>query len=279
MARGEIPDQVLEVDAERRQIRKEKANGKGKSKKYQQSRSKYRKMPIFLTHECDSVFPSTITTSPENHDRHSKHRPCFPATAPGELPATYKQSDLLLVGSDTTSSQENSSIYSSSTSDESSWDEEFNCFIPPPYLAAYPPHRALLLNTHTISFSQSRMVDKLMEYFHLKLSVDWQNASPKRYAPSSTSNATSNQSSAGRPKDLAKKKGTKRSRDKDEDQNSDNESGEGCRRPEGPSTAKEIEGITPLFACPYRKRNPKKYCVRDWGPCALTGQKTTSRVK
>ncbi|KAH8751437.1 hypothetical protein BGZ57DRAFT_735818, partial [Hyaloscypha finlandica] len=33
------------------------------------------------------------------------------------------------------------------------------------------------------------------------------------------------------------------------------------------------------FACPYRKHNPRKYCVRDWRTCALTPHKTVARVK
>jgi hypothetical protein len=33
------------------------------------------------------------------------------------------------------------------------------------------------------------------------------------------------------------------------------------------------------FACPYRKHNPRKYCVRDWRPCALTPLDTVARVK
>jgi hypothetical protein len=33
------------------------------------------------------------------------------------------------------------------------------------------------------------------------------------------------------------------------------------------------------FACPYRKRNPRKYCVRDWRTCALTPLETVARVK
>ncbi|KUJ14490.1 uncharacterized protein LY89DRAFT_784428 [Mollisia scopiformis] len=33
------------------------------------------------------------------------------------------------------------------------------------------------------------------------------------------------------------------------------------------------------FACPYRKYDPSKYNVRDWGPCALTSRPTIARIK
>lgn len=36
---------------------------------------------------------------------------------------------------------------------------------------------------------------------------------------------------------------------------------------------------TLTFACPYRKHDRRKYCVQNWGPCALTPQKTVARVK
>jgi len=35
----------------------------------------------------------------------------------------------------------------------------------------------------------------------------------------------------------------------------------------------------PGFACPYRKRNSRKYCVKDWRTCALSPLKTIARVK
>jgi hypothetical protein len=33
------------------------------------------------------------------------------------------------------------------------------------------------------------------------------------------------------------------------------------------------------FACPYRKHNPRKYCVHDWSTCVLTPLRTVARVK
>ena len=52
-------------------------------------------------------------------------------------------------------------------------------------------------------------------------------------------------------------------------------SGEPSKTPESvPNTAEPIG-----FACPYRKRNPRKYCVSDWRPCTLNPLKTVARVK
>ena len=36
---------------------------------------------------------------------------------------------------------------------------------------------------------------------------------------------------------------------------------------------------TPKFACPFRKHDPRKYSVPNWGPCALTPLQTVARVK
>jgi hypothetical protein len=33
------------------------------------------------------------------------------------------------------------------------------------------------------------------------------------------------------------------------------------------------------FACPYRKYDPRKYCVQNWRPCALTPLENVARVK
>jgi hypothetical protein len=52
-------------------------------------------------------------------------------------------------------------------------------------------------------------------------------------------------------------------------------SGEPSNTPESAPNTAELIG----FACPYRKRNPRKYCVSDWRPCTLNPLKTVARVK
>jgi hypothetical protein len=45
-----------------------------------------------------------------------------------------------------------------------------------------------------------------------------------------------------------------------------------------PSVSEVSEKLS-KFACPYRKHDPKKYSVPNWGPCALTPLQTVARVK
>jgi hypothetical protein len=168
---------------------------------------------------------------------------------------------------------------SSWSSDESDSNDEVNCLVPPAYtgLAVLQSKQPIRPSMTTI---QVRNADRLMKEFLLKLSIDWQNIYVKQHGPSSSSNTNSASGSGRRWEDSAKKNGTKRPRRNQEGQSSDDENGEeGCGRPEDTSTAKNFEGVSPYFACPYRKRNPRKYCVRNWGPCARTGLQSISRVK
>ncbi|KAN0102569.1 hypothetical protein V8E51_010882 [Hyaloscypha variabilis] len=48
------------------------------------------------------------------------------------------------------------------------------------------------------------------------------------------------------------------------------------KQPESMPNANET---APGFACPFRKRNPRKYCMKNWRSCALSPHKTVARVK
>jgi hypothetical protein len=66
--------------------------------------------------------------------------------------------------------------------------------------------------------------------------------------------------------------------DEDEDQ-SDNPERRGPKRPRGVSSSPGNLDNVPKFACPYRKHNPRTYCIGSWRSCALTPLKTVARVK
>ncbi|KAF8859289.1 hypothetical protein BDZ45DRAFT_725399 [Acephala macrosclerotiorum] len=54
------------------------------------------------------------------------------------------------------------------------------------------------------------------------------------------------------------------------------------RAPKRPRTAHSLHepaDSDAKFACPYRKHDPRKYCVPNWGPCALTPLQTVARLK
>lgn len=51
------------------------------------------------------------------------------------------------------------------------------------------------------------------------------------------------------------------------------------KRPRTSHTQPDTQKSGYKFACPYRKHDPRKYCVQEWGPCALTPLASISRVK
>lgn len=51
------------------------------------------------------------------------------------------------------------------------------------------------------------------------------------------------------------------------------------KRPRTISTPSRALKESSKFACPYRKYDPRKYCVQNWRPCALTALDSVSRVK
>ncbi|PMD47741.1 hypothetical protein L207DRAFT_576502 [Hyaloscypha variabilis F] len=71
----------------------------------------------------------------------------------------------------------------------------------------------------------------------------------------------------------------KRRRD-DEDNRDQNAGGDGSpKRPIKFSSPPQNEDDNNKFACPYRKRDPRKYCIQHWRSCALTPLETIARVK
>ncbi len=75
--------------------------------------------------------------------------------------------------------------------------------------------------------------------------------------------------------------GSKRSRadksghEADDDGENDEKSLKRPKQVSLPTPEKDYQG----FACPYRKHNPRKYCVREWRTCVLTPLRTVARVK
>ncbi|KAN0104839.1 hypothetical protein V8E51_010584 [Hyaloscypha variabilis] len=71
----------------------------------------------------------------------------------------------------------------------------------------------------------------------------------------------------------------KRRRD-DEDERDQNGGGDRSpKRPKKFSSPPQNEDDTNKFACPYRKRDPRKYCIQHWRPCSLTPLESIARVK
>lgn len=75
--------------------------------------------------------------------------------------------------------------------------------------------------------------------------------------------------------------GGKRAREATGDGNKlpEDEDGQQWKKPRIVSTPTSSPGEAIHFACPFRKRNSRKYNVHQWSTCALTPQKGVSRVK
>jgi hypothetical protein len=127
------------------------------------------------------------------------------------------------------------------------------------------------------------MVDRLMEefwiIFHQKWSTDFRKcpSNPGDSAPTSRSTFGFE---FGQGTLAGGNSGGGQNGDERDDENFGNDPKGG---PGGKGTPPEFQPNTDQtsagFACPYRKHNPRKYCVRDWRTCALTPHKTVARVK
>jgi hypothetical protein len=70
-----------------------------------------------------------------------------------------------------------------------------------------------------------------------------------------------------------------RSRDDIDDENPENEDTRGFKRPKLTNSSSSSMAVSMLFACPYRKHDPRKYNIHDWSTCALTPHRSVARVK
>ena len=71
----------------------------------------------------------------------------------------------------------------------------------------------------------------------------------------------------------------KRRRDDEEGQDQSRDDSTNPKQPRTLLSSPRNQEDNSKFACPYRKRNPRRYCVRDWRSCALTPLETVARVK
>jgi len=73
--------------------------------------------------------------------------------------------------------------------------------------------------------------------------------------------------------------GSKRIRRNDEDDDLDENDRKKPKRFQGGAMSPTGSEDSFKYACPFRKHNARKYCVKDWRSCALTAHLTVGRVK
>ena len=93
-----------------------------------------------------------------------------------------------------------------------------------------------------------------------------------------TTSSTYSGTQSNRSSYTVTKNGKRKRQDQDENENNEGEN----RSPKRPknllSPPRNTFGCR-KFACPYRKHDARKYCVRNWRSCALTPLETVARVK
>ena len=123
------------------------------------------------------------------------------------------------------------------------------------------------------------LVDRIMKDFWIIFNQEWSANIHKCSGSPSTSSSTSAIQGAHAVTESSSTNKQKRQREDDDDSNSREDGNEDpAWRKDCPS---ETQNKKKKFACPYRKRDPRKYnyCTRSWRTCALTSFDTIARVK
>jgi hypothetical protein len=181
-------------------------------------------------------------------------------------------------------SQTNSMTDSTCSEDETDWEEDSDEDLTPLHDLVDPDVIDIGEEENNQTFASGQMistkvqlVSRLMQDFWSIFNQRWRPELRRRgttpESSSSTSNPTYLQSNS------SKGKSAKRARGNDEEEDYDEQSGKRSKRQAEPSQSPGINENTLQFACPFRKHNPRKYCIRNWARCALTAQPTVARVK
>jgi hypothetical protein len=132
---------------------------------------------------------------------------------------------------------------------------------------------------HILTPAKDIVIDKIMKEFWIIFDQDWAaNVQRRGSSPTSSSQDRAESLRQGSSSSRA----TKRKTREDEESEHEDADGRGQKRPrKEPSSSEKPRSPAGNmnFACPYRKHDPRKYCVIRWGPCALTPLKTVARVK
>lgn len=127
---------------------------------------------------------------------------------------------------------------------------------------------------------KKQMVDRLMEEFWIIFNKNWPTGARQcPEAPTQGHNAEASAANLSTRISSGETPGGRQTRgnrdEEDPEEGSSKRPGGNVKQPESSSTDQVSHG----FACPYRKRNPREYCVGNWRSCALSPQKTVARVK
>jgi hypothetical protein len=123
----------------------------------------------------------------------------------------------------------------------------------------------------------SRLDKQIWNNLSKTFNENWHPNIQQRGGPS-TSSSTSISGSSSNSRFLSEQRSAKRFRQLQSDENGGDDGDDLMelrdlqKRPPGVSLER-------MFACPFRKHDPAKYCLHDWPRCALTSHATVARVK
>jgi len=168
-------------------------------------------------------------------------------------------------------------VTATGSADDTDWEEDSDSEV---------THKPTLHNQLEIPYGSSEtlhLVDqemkKLWYSLHNQLTSNTTQNGESSTTPSSGTNSASRATQSPNSSQIYR---TKRLRNDGDDRDDDNANDEDGRRSKQPGTMSELPITLESnlrFACPYRKHNPRKYCVHDWKLCALNHHKTVARVK
>jgi hypothetical protein len=198
----------------------------------------------------------------------------------GNLPKNHSRSTF----DSSTISQSKSITDSTCSEDETDWEEDSDGDWTPLCDLLDPRHIDIGEAENNESFASGQMtstkaqlVDRLMEDFWPIFNQRWRPGLRHRGTTPDSSSSSSNSTPPRRG--LSKGKGVKRFRGDGDEEDPGEESRKGAKRRFESSEPLDATDNTSPFACPFRKHNPRKYCIRNWARCALTAQSTVARVK
>ncbi|KAF4614326.1 hypothetical protein G7Y89_g15411 [Cudoniella acicularis] len=140
-----------------------------------------------------------------------------------------------------------------------------------------------LLFTPVLDRMKQGLVDSIMREFWVVFHQEWTSNIKKcggGSPDSMTSSVSRNRTSGDTSQNMNRRKHGHGDGD-GENPNNDDDSGRDIKRQKIGQSSSPVIQEGPMFACPYRKHNPRKYrhTTRKWRSCALTPLKDISRVK
>jgi hypothetical protein len=125
---------------------------------------------------------------------------------------------------------------------------------------------------------KKEVMERIMREFWIIFDQEW--AANIQRRGNSPTNSTGGRTVTTPDQALPNTGANKRKFGADDEWNPDEDDGQGQKRPKKDiPAAMNSPGFKMKLACPYRKHDPRKYCLDGWRTCALASLTTVARVK